>query len=219
MARTETYSITNGNDAKPPLELSPRIESPIWRFIMNSIDLEAGRLFNVWLFRNWVCECLCQAAFVLNVIIFSYGSATSFVQDGKSWGLMEAALTIYTSYFFLMTLILIFKYSHWTFFHKFFIYSTVLGFFAFLMIVNSGGSFSYMAGYDWEGMVSYLYGNGFFWANVYLCVCVTLYTSQIPALIKALFRTSNLHKYQTYSYRSRPLCTCFLPCKKYEKEE
>jgi len=214
LARTETYSITNGNDSKPPLTLAPKIQSTFWQFINKTVDLDAGRLFNWWLFRNWVGECFLQAAFVLNVIISSFGSATSFVPEGKTWGLMAAAVSIFTTYWMLMTSIMALKYSHWTFYHILFMSLTVLGFFSFVLWVDAGIGFYYMAGFDWRGLVTYLFGNSFFWAIVYLCICVTQYTSQIPALIRALFYTSRLRKYQSYTRQTRSFCRCVLPCTK-----
>jgi len=210
LSRPETYSITNGNVDKAALQLSIPIESPWWRFVNDVVDLDAGALFNWRLFRNWVLECILQAAFVLNVIIFAHGSATSFVTDGKTWGLQEASLAIFTSYFILLNFILCFKYSHWTFFHTLFMSITFIGYFMFLSFVN-GGTWNYMAGYDWQGMVSYLYGKNVFWALVYLCVCVTSYTSQIPMLIKGLFFTSKLQKYQIFTSKQRRFCTCKPP--------
>jgi magnesium-transporting ATPase (P-type) len=208
LSHPETYSITNGNDSKPPLKLAPVIESKFWRFIKESIDLDAGAQFNSWSFRNWVFECLLQAIFVLNTFAYSYSRSTSFSADGKTWGLQEAALGVFTTYFLVMTLILCFKYSHWTFYHTFVIGITVIGYFCWLLFINVGANgFNYMAGYDWGGLVSLLYGDGFFWAMVYMCTCVMLYTSQIPALVRGLFYTSKMHKHQVLTAQNRSFCS------------
>merc|ERR550537_2103112 len=107
-----------------------------------------------------------------------------------------------------MTLILCFKYTHWTFYHTFFMVGTVVGYFGFLLFINVGGNgMNAMAGYDWRGLVTLLYGEGFFLAIVYMCVCVMLYSSQIPALIRGLFYTSKMHKYQVLTAQNRSFCS------------
>jgi len=210
---TTIYSITNGNADKPPLKLLDPNEKT-W------FNMDAGRLFNWKIFLTWMFEAFVQSAFVLNVTINVFQDSTSFISNGKSWGLMSASIVIFTTYFLLMNFVLMLKFSHYTIWHTIIIFLTALSFFVYMAIVGVGYikpmDFRFhLAGYDWQGLIRYLFVQGFienpFWELVGMLVCVTLYTSQIPHLVRSLFFMSNLYQFQSYTYENRPFihsCGC-----------
>jgi len=204
------YGLTNGNifkkmKRKPKdtgVEDTSNLIYIIQKFVTGMFDIKGGRLFNKSIWFHWIFDAFIQATFIMFSMLNVFSNSSSFQSDGKSWGLMEFGLIIFTSCVLLVNIHLILKFTQTTFWHVFILSGSLFTYLIALYIVDSSSAFT-NAGFDCYGLVRHLLTQENFWVLIILCTLCPLAISDVCDLFCGLFYSNDLLKYQIETKKRR----------------